>query len=135
MKKTKKRPGRAQQVRSDRIEATLAKVLKLLEERARMLPKMPSVPVGDPTYNTVPLPTMATFTVEDVVAPSPFFDEDDQLKRAIEARRNAQPSQADVWTVLIQFFPMLKAFVNSKVQDFENQVERIVREALNKEDD
>ena len=125
------------QEQADRIETTLAKVLELLEERAKMLPRMPSVPASEATYKPAPLPTATTFSVEEAVgAEAEIMASGDELvKRAVAARLNAPPSQADMWTVLIQFFPFLKTYVNHKVQDFGNQVRGIFHEEKERDED
>ena len=125
------------QEQADRIEVTLAKVMEMLEERAKMLPRMPSVPASEPNYEPAPLPSTSTFSVEEAVGSEAEVNAsgDDQLKRAVEAHLNASPSQADVWTVLIQFFPLLKSYIREEVQNFEGAVLRAFRAELKEEDD
>ena len=106
---------------AEQIAATLSKVLQYLERlqtRAMWtLPTERSKPVGEPTYK---VPASQTFAAEIREARyDARHDNDEALQRSLAARHHAPPSQADVWTVLIQFFPQIKAYVDAKVQDFQ----------------
>jgi hypothetical protein len=118
----KTRP-RAQQVTPEqvtRIEEALARLensVERMQTRAMWtLPTERSKPVGEPTYK---VPASQTFAAEIREAREARNDGDEMLQRSLAARHHAPPSQADVWTVLIQFFPQIKAYVDAKVQDFQ----------------
>lgn len=116
----------------DRIEATLAKLIGMMEQKAWMLPTQRSVPVGEPTYT---IPASQTFAAEIHEAREARNDSDEQLQRSLAARHHATPSQADVWTVLIQFFPQIKAYVNARVQDFEGAALRAFEQVMRENED